>query len=263
MTTTPSAGVSPIETRVGVILADDNHFLGRSAFSAWVNDAQAPSDLTIAALGVDVDDHAREAVRLIAVCLSSPDARVWPLKLTRVLASHGDAAAAFFGAQLVSTGRTMGPGTVTGAATLLAGLGAVVDADDDAFRAAVDDARAAARGRLPGFGVPFRPQDERLVGMRALIAARPAHRARRYWRTFERAVDVVPVAANVALGTAALLLDIGVPAPLCGLGLSLLMTHVFLGHAVEAVHTDAVLRALPATCVTYVGPPRRAVPSML
>ncbi len=247
----------PITTRVGVILDDDNRFFGRSVFHEWEGETRAPSDLVFAALGVDVDDHVRETLRLVAVCLTSPDARVWPLKLTRVLGSNGDAAAAFFGAQLVSTGRTMGPGTVSGAAALLSRTAGI--ADDDAFAAALADVRAQSGGRLAGFGVPFREQDERLTGLRRLIEARPRHRAGRHWRALERAVAVVKVAPNVALGVAALLLDCGVRPSLCGLGLSLLMAHVFLGHAVEAGDTDGALRALPASAVDYRGPPRRAL----
>ena len=260
MSATPPSELAPIRTRVGLILADDNRFFGDSTFHGWAHRAQAPSDLVLCALGVELDPRTRELARIVAVATTSPDARVWPLKLTRILASHGDAAAAHFGAQLVSTGRTMGPGTVTHAAHLLSSLRAEgASSERDALVGAIEAARARYGGRLPGFGVPFRAQDERFLGMRGLLDGR-AELHGPHWRTMLRVLELVPVAPNAALAVAALLLDIGLAPTLCGLGLSLLMTHVFLGHAVEAAETDAVLRALPPTVVDYQGPPRRALP---
>jgi len=250
--------IAPIETRVGTILDDDNRFFGRSAFGTWMQEAKSPTDLVAVALGIDVDDRARELLRVLAVSLTSPDARVWPLKLTRLLACHGDPAAAFFSAQLVSSGKTMGPGTVTGAAALLERW----TAGDDAARAAlIAGARAESKVRLPGFGVPFRLDDERLVGLSAVIDAGPA-RAGRHWRGMRAlCLEVATFSEarpNVALGAAAVLLDLGVTPALCGLGLSMLMAHVFVAHAIEAATTDTALQSLPSTAVRYVGPaPRR------
>ena len=258
--------MKPIETRVGVILEHDNRFFGRSAFDDWMNEVQAPSDLVATALGVTVDDTTRELWRVVAVSLTSPDARVWPLKLTRILASHGDAAAAFFAAQLVNTGKTMGPGTVAGAAALLSTWTALDAAGRSAQLTAWKTAAASdGKLRLPGFGVPFRAEDERLVGMRRVVDPTPAAR-RPHWRAMGELIagvaTVSSVKPNVAIGVAAVLLDCGVRPALCGLGLSMLMAHVFLGHAVEAIDTDAALQTLPTSFVRYVGPaPRSSVPS--
>lgn len=250
--------IPPIETRVGLILDDDNRFLGRSTYAEWMRDAKAPTDLWATALGITVDNSARSVLRVLAVCLTSPDARVWPLKLTRLLSCHGDPAVGFFAAQLVSSGRTMGPGTVTGAAALLAQWAALTD---DGRAALLADARSQPKLRLAGFGVPFRPTDERLVALRAQIATTPAA-AGRHWVAMGQLVDEVghfsSASPNVALGVAALLLDLGVAPDLCGLGLSMLMSHVFLAHAVEASSTDAVLQTLPPSTVRYVGPAPRS-----
>jgi len=246
----------PIQTRVGLILEHDNRFCGRSAYSEWSREARSPTDLWATAFGIDVDDYARDTLRLLAVCLTSPDARVWPLKLTRLLSSHGDPTVGFFAAQLVTSGRTMGPGTLAGAAALLATW---VELDDDGRAALLMPARTQ-RQRLAGFGVPFRAADERMVALKAAIDDTPARNGR-HWQAMTAIVQAVATFAdvqpNISIGSAAVLLDLGVPPERCGLGLTLLMSHVFLGHAVEAASTDAALQTLPAAAVRYVGPPPR------
>jgi hypothetical protein len=250
--------MQPIETRVGLILDNDNRFLGRSTYTEWLRDAKAPTDLWAAALGISVDNSARSVLRVLAVCLTSPDARVWPLKLTRLLSSHGDAAVGFFAAQLVSSGRTMGPGTVTGAAALLKQWALL---DDDGRAALLATARAQPKLRWAGFGVPFRATDERLVALRSAIASTPAA-AGRHWMAMAQLVDEVAgfssASPNVILGTAALLLDLGVVPDQCGVGVSMLVSHMFLAHAVEASSTDAALQTLPSSSVSYAGPGPRS-----
>ena len=250
--------MNPIETRVGTILLDDNRFFGRSAFHEWMRDARSPTDLVAAALGIDVDNNAREVLRVLSVAVTSPDARVWPLKLTRLLACYGDAAMAFFTAQLVSSGRIMGPGTVAGAAAMLARW---TTDDDDTRTAFIAAAKTQSKVRLPGFGVPFRQHDERLVGLTAVIDKSPAQHGR-HWRAMgilrRDVATFSDVSPNVSLGVAALLLDLGVAPDMCGLALSMLMSHVFLAHAIEASTTDAALQTLPTTTVHYAGPPARS-----
>jgi hypothetical protein len=250
--------MQPIETRVGLILDNDHRFLGRSAYTEWMRDAKAPTDLWATALGITVDNSARSVLRMLAVCLTSPDARVWPLKLTRLLSSHGDPAVGFFAAQLVSSGRTMGPGTVAGAAALVAQWTSL---DADGRAALLARARAQPKLRWAGFGVAFRASDERLVALRAAIADTPVA-AGRHWVAMGQLVDEVAgfssVLPNMSLGTAAVLLDLGVTPDLCGLGVSMLMSHVFLAHAVEARSTDAALQTLPSSSVSYAGPAPRS-----
>ena len=103
--------MQPIDTRVGLIVDGDNRYLGRSVFAEWVHLLKDPGDGLLVALGLpEPTAQAREVLGLLVLGLTSPDARVWPLKLTRLLASHGDPLAGYFGAQLVSAGKLMGPG---------------------------------------------------------------------------------------------------------------------------------------------------------
>lgn len=253
--------MEPIETRIGHILDGDNRFLGRSVFDGWALDLVSPTDALMAVLGVrELGPRQREVARVIAICLMSPDARVWPLKLTRLLASHGEPLVGYFGGQLVSAGKLMGPGTGTGAAQGLAWVGAQVgeDPSDETVAQAVAAYRARA-GRFSGFGVPFRDQDERRTAALRLAGDGPIA-AGRYWRLHLQVVTAMhPLPPNCALTFAAMLLDIGVAAEHVGVAMAALMAHVFLGHALESARQDgARLHTLPAALVAYRGAPPRA-----
>lgn len=249
--------MSPIDTRVGLIQRDDNRFCGQSAFQHWVNVWSGPFDANLAALGIELTPLNREAMRLITVASTSPDARVWPLKLSRLLSSWGDATAGYFGSQLVTAGKVMGPGAVLGAAQCLSFLSAHLGEDFTVAEVAarLAEFRAANPGPVGGFGVPFRPADERRVALLGFVGSGPLRR--RHWRIHELLDAARPnpqTAPNVGLAFAALLLDAGAPAERCGLVTTLLMSHVFLAHAVEAADTDgAPLNAWPVDAVKYEG----------
>jgi len=247
----------PIDTRVGQILDGDNRFLGRSVFSEWERELQSPSDTLLLALGVrKVTDLDREAARLISLCLLSPDARVWPLKLTRLLSSRGDAVAGYFGGQLVTAGRVMGPGAALHAARCLRWVAESTgpDPSTEEVCAAVEAWKREQRTPIiGGFGVPFRPADERRVALLRFVGEGPLAQ-RRSWRLHLRVVEALaPKQPNVVLSIAALLLDVGVSAERCGMALGVLMPHVFLAHALEAAQTDGELSSMPRELVEYHG----------
>jgi hypothetical protein len=247
----------PILTRVGIILDGDNRFFGRSTFQSWTHDLLTANDAVLVSLGVrEVTADVREAARLVSISGLSPDARVWPLKLTRMLASYGDPLAGYFGAQLVSAGNTMGPGAVTLAARGLVWVRehAGDEATDAEVQAAVAGWRAHSDGRFCGFGVPFREVDERRTGLLHLVGDGPLSRLP-FWRLHERVVKAMaPVRPNVGISFAALLLDMGIAADQGGIALSMLMSPVFLAHAIEGAAQDgARLNALSPSCITYRG----------
>lgn len=248
-----------IQTRAGLIGHDDNRFLGRSVFERFVLEVKSPSDAVAAALGVPLGPENREALRLAAIATTSPDARVWPLKLCRLLSSYGDPVAGFYGAQLVSGGPIMGPGAAANAA---AGLEFIARRREEGVEMAValDAWKRQNRGRVGGFGVPFRAEDERLVALRRILPETGLE-GRPYWKlSLALMAEMAPEVPNVALAIAALLLDCGVPARRCGMALSVLMTHVFLAHALEASDTDgAALYQLPPEDLEYAGVPPRTV----
>lgn len=243
----------PIQ-RVGHIGYDDNQFCGAAVFGELAHTVVAPTDLVARAFGMPaLSDDDREVVRLMTLCLTSPDARVWPLKLTRVLASYGNPVAGFFGAQLGNAGDRMGPGTATHATQSLVWIRDRVgdEPTPEAVAAAIAE-HTATRGRIAGFGVPFRPQDERLLGMYRLIAGHSATR-RPYYRLHLLVADAMRATEglepNIVLAIAALLLDLGLPAHRGGMFLGAMMTHTFIGHALEAADDGALLRELPSGAI--------------
>jgi hypothetical protein len=247
----------PILTRVGTILDGDNRFLGRSTFHGWAEDLTAASDAVLVALGVrEVTEEAREVARFVMIAGLSPDARVWPLKLTRLLASYGDPLAGYFGGQLVSAANNMGPGAVTMGARGLVWVREQVgdDATDAQIESAVAMWCARSGGRFAGFGVPFREVDERRAGLLHLVGDGPISR-RPFWRLHERVVKAMaPHRPNIAISWAPMLLDIGIAADHGGIAISMLMCPNFLAHAIESARQDGGrLNALPASCVDYRG----------
>lgn len=250
LVTAPHASARPVQ-RAGHIGTDDNRYCGAAVFGALAASATSQLDLTARAFGLrDLTDADREVLRVISLGLTSPDARVWPLKLTRVLAAYGNPYAGYFGAQLGTGSQQLGPGVTAGAAASLAWIRARVgDEPSDAAVAAAVAAHAAERGRIGGFGVPFRAEDERLIGMYKLLSHHPARR-RPSWRLMEQVVHALReahgVAPNIVIAIAALVLDLGLAPHRAGLFVASLMSHTFAAHAVEAAEQDGPwLQALP------------------
>ena len=259
--------MSPRPTqRAGHIGDTDNRFCGHSVFGELAATTRNPTDLLLLAFGVRVADDDVELLRYLALALCSPDARVWPLKMTRTLASYGNPVAGFFGAQLGNSSDKMGPGTAANAAASLQWIAAQVgpDADDAAVEAAVLR-HLAERGRIAGFGVPFRPEDERLIAMRAMIGDHAAVR-RPMWRLFAQVEAVMrareQLPPNIVMALAAVLLDLGLAAHRAGMFLGLMMAPTFVAHALEASEQDAaLLQELPRETLEYKGTAARRSPA--
>lgn len=249
-----TAPLRPLQ-RVGHIGDDDNRFCGAAVFADLAERFVSPLDLLGLGFGMPpFDDDAREILRCLALCLTSPDARVWPLKMTRLLAAHGNAMAGYFGAQLANFSDRMGPGTASHAAASLRWLQdrLPVDATAEQVAAAVAE-HVATRGRIAGFGVPFRREDERLLALHRLLAGHPALQ-RPAWRLHLRVVEAVRASArlepNIVFPMTALTTDLGLSADRTGLFVSLLMNHTFAAHAVEAAEQDAAhLQTLPPSSI--------------
>lgn len=258
----------PIQ-RAGHIGDADNRFCGAPVFAELAPRGADAIDLIARAAGLPPLSRVdRDALRLVTLCVTSPDARVWPLKVARTLASYGSAAAGLYGAQLGNGGTIMGPGTAANGARSLAWLRARIgdDPTDDAIAEAIA-AHTATRGRLAGFGVPLREQDERVLGLRRLAAAHPMA-ARPHYRLVERVIDVMRaregVEPNIVAYAVAIFLDLGLAPHRAGILLSLLMTQNFAAHAIEAADTDGdALRELPAAALEDRTAPARRTPAAL
>jgi hypothetical protein len=249
--------------RAGHIGDVDNRYCGAAVFAELARSLVDPSELVARACGVTrLSDDDRGVVRAIALALTSPDARVWPLKLARTLASYGNAHAGVHGAQLLNAGVTMGPGAHASCAASLVWLHERTG--DDPTDAVLDAAlaeHAQDHRRFIGFGVPMRAYDERIVGLHACLRGHVATR-RRYWCYALRIADAVRardrVEPNIVLPLSALMLDLGFSPRRCGVFAGAMISHCFMAHAVEAAEQDGPwLQTVPATSIDDRSPPLR------
>jgi len=209
------------------------------------------------------------ALNVLAAVSTVADPRIWPLKLARVVASYGGYLPGLAAAQLPLEGDRIGPPIVVHAAALLRDLRLAVGdrlEDQQACAAAARDLLASRR-RLVGFGIPLRPTDERYAALCETL--RGTYRVQLpHWRVQEVLTRVVVaergLQPNLAIGAAALLLDVGLDPMQTSAMFNALMMHVFMANAFEGAR-DArpVLQKLPASSIRYVGAPPRRSPRSL
>ena len=254
-----------LPTRVARSGFDEHWWFGRAVFGELLGHESLLGLVMLAACGRRPTEEERSLLDEIAVVLTVADARIWPLKIARVLASYGGVMAGFGGAQLCVESDALGPWLSELAAEMLVEVrrAAGDDGDDARFDAAAC-AAVEARPMPYGYGVPLRASDERFAALERRLEAR-GRTALPYWRTQARLSTWLraerDVAPNVGVGVAAALLDMGLD-PVAGRVLSIFaMEHLFLAHAVEgAAQRAEVLRALPAERVEYTGPAARLSP---
>jgi hypothetical protein len=258
---------SEVVTRVARARWDDHRFMGHGALSELLG-SETFLGLTViaAADGRRPSPQERELLDALAVSMAAADPRIWPLKITRLVAAYGGTIAGFVAGQLCTECDAIGPWVTGPAAELLQSVrdaGGREDASDDEFRSAVTRWLETHR-RLSGYGVAFRAHDERFVALGAHVA-RVGRAALPFWRLQERLSAVLwqerGLRPNIALGAAALLLDMGFTAGQAQAITNLANVNTFYANALEGARDgSAVLRALPVKSVRYVGKAPRQVP---
>ena len=252
-----------VATAVAASSVDEHLFFGRRVFATLAGEHSYASLLSLAIRGEPLSAADSALLADLTTICTVADARIWPMKACRLVASHGGLLGGL-AAGLVALGSPLiGPWRAYPAAgAILVDLGLAVDKGAD-LREVVEKA-AMAHSRLPGFGTPFRSADERLPPL-ARAVARHGAGERRYWRIFEALADAVRrlrgVEPNVASGAAAVVLDLGFDVDELGAVGLCNAFHMFLAHAREgAAQRAPVLRQLPRDSVVYRGPRRRASP---
>jgi hypothetical protein len=204
----------------------------------------------------------------IAAVMTLADPRIYPLKVTRLASSYGNAISGVAAGTLCMNSRFVGPAEVPPAAGRVfqeidRAVGNALDQDDrarDILRREI-----GRRKFLPGFGVIRREKDERLPALRDCLARRGRRHERRYWRLYELLVDVVrterDLEPNISSGIAAAALDLGILPDQLGIICALIGIYLTLPNAFEGARQQpAVLQALPVDCIDYQGPPERTSP---
>jgi len=261
-----SPSLPAIRTRVGHADWGDNAFCGFSVATELAGEETIAGLIAMAAAGRRLSPDERAVLDDVAVAMTVADARIWPLKMTRLLSSYGSCLPAFAAAILCIEDASIGHWTSGEAAALLSQLrDEATELTVEAMRGPIEK-RLKAGVRLIGFGVPFRPFDERVRTLKACLA-RSGREQLPHWRALEAAAgaarELRGLDANIGLAVAATCLDLGfTPPQIAVLSIALGMTD-YLANAVEGAEQRlAILRRLPDDRVEYVGKAERASPRM-
>jgi hypothetical protein len=255
----------------------DHRYFGLWAFGELAGNESFTGLTALAITGRRVSTEARAVLDDIAAVMTLADPRIWPLKITRLVASYGGTTPAVAAGMVLLEGAKIGPWSCTEAATMLVEfrerLAGVIDGErpntgGDEQAGAVRreiDAYRAAHGFVWGFGTPYRGEDERVVALRDCLRRRGDRDKLPHWRVMELLAAGMKgarnVAPNIGVGVAAACLDLGLAPKEIGPLATALLQHAFFANAVEgARQAPEQLRHLPDACVSYAGRPPRESP---
>jgi hypothetical protein len=255
-----------IKTRVALHVLGDNLYFGHRTLHELLGHETATGLMAMAVTGRRPNGDVREVLDAIAVVMCSADPRIWPLKLTRLVASFGGTLAGYGAGQLAMEGNRIGPWATGHAALELAQLRAAIGQRIDDEVAVAEEVRIflEQRPRVIGLGVPLREFDERHVALSAWIELKGrGHLV--HWRLHkavgQHARELRHVGINIVFGVAAVLLDLGYSPLQASAITTFLNQNVFAANAFEAAQQcEPLMQRLPDTSVAYVGPAPRVSP---
>ena len=254
-----------LPTRLAYASWKEHRFRGRLLFGEILGQTSFWQLWSFALDGPVLQDGDEKVLDALAICNSAADPRIPPMKLIRLLSSYGGVMAAIGAAFVAQEKAWIGTWTLGSAARDLVDIADVVGVNPStkAIRELLDAWFVKGR-RLRGFGIPARPQDERVAALRRYLEER-RRLDRPFWRLLQNTAEIMQERArlpvNIAAASAASALDIGFTPHQIGILAIAFAQHAFVGNAVEgAAQAPAVLRELPAGCVDYVGPPPRLSP---
>lgn len=237
---------------------DHRHF-GHSLFEELAGNVSSTGLIVLAATGKKIGKDSCHMLDDVAAILTVADPRIYPLKLVRLATSYGDPLAGLSAAVAAMQGAIVGPQISQDAACFLSEVADELGDEplDSPSLHRIIDGHFEKKGRISGFGVPFREEDERATALSRRVSSRGRTEGR-YWKLQEAIARIVlesrNLACNVGLPVAGLSLDLGFrPEHLSALYTGLTI-NVFLANAVEGAHqAPAVLRRLPQSSIEYRG----------
>lgn len=198
-----------------------------------------------------------------SVAVSFADPRIWPLKVTKIIASYGNFGAGVASGLLCVQDAIIGPWSWLPTAKLLCEIESNL-AQGHSLEPVLSSI-FSSRGRVPGFGVKGREVDERGLAIRRGVNLLGRDKMS-YWKLankVERELDQLgyKIKPNVAFHGAAALLDLRLePESVAELAVGL-FSHMFIAHASESVATpSAQLRQLPEKYIAFDGHSPRVSP---
>lgn len=255
-----------IKTRVGLAIDGDNIFRGHAVNTELAGDDGGLTSLfSLAIGGRKLSPEDAMVVEDVGVCSAAAvDPRIWPLKLTRLVASYGGVLPGVASGRMALEGAIVGTEPTGRAAETLVEWGKELgeDPSDTSIEAFLDE--LLTKGRASGFGVAFRKRDERVDGVKKCIALRKRENGR-YWKLTMKLDALMQtkrkVQLNLAMASAAALLDVGFTPQQIRCWMGAYTDVCFFANAVEAAEQrDASLQRLPDETIDYIGRGARLSP---
>jgi hypothetical protein len=256
---------STVHTRVGHASWDDNEYCGHSVRSDLAGHDGMWSLVSLAVGGPRLGTEEIAILDDLTVSLVCPDPRIWPLKMTRLASAYGNAVVGQCVGYLGIARSQVGGHAIGFAARGLVEIERRLDGDWSSTSLTRLLESTMSEGRpLPGFGVPFRPHDERVDILRGCMQRRGRTQGR-YWRLVHLIEDCVASTRNLPVNIggagAAVLLDLGFTAEQVLLVGPVLLLPNYLANAAEgSQQRSQLLLRLPDAVIDYVGPPPRPTP---
>lgn len=258
--------VEPLPTRVGHAHWDDHEHHGFRLYRDLLGHESVASLIALAITGHRFSRDDAALLDDLATTVTVAEPRIWPLKAIRVVSAFGRVLPGVLAANFAFESRFIGPLVTTEAAQAIVAIGKRVSGLDPSSDAFADQVVSymEAEGRVMGFGVPFRPRDERVAALRGVVERHQRER-RPYWSLAEAIWRVArerkKVEANISSATAALLLDLGIEPEHAGPLSVALSQNILFANAVEgARQAPAILRRLPESAIDYRGRGPRSLP---
>jgi len=246
-----------ISTRVGRAGWMDHRFRGHALYEDLLGRESLLSLLFLGMSGRRLPRSEALLLDEIACVFAITDPHIWPIKLVRVASSHGHSLPGLAAGLLAMDHAQLGSWTTQSAGSMLAEL-----RGRNSLRGAVEQMLAEGR-RLPGFGVPGRPRDERVEALTRCIRAHGREHA--WWLHFRALAEVVAslkgLRPNIGSALAAALLDLGLEVEQLGTMPTILLLGSFVPNALEsAEQRSPILQSLPQEHVRYAGATARPSP---
>ncbi len=250
-----------ITSRVAWGGVGEHFFQGHRVLGELLGNASLTDMFFLACNDALPDAESRRVLDDLAITITAADARIWPLKVGRIVASYGSAGIGL-AASVLAYDRlsSLGPYTVALAASFLMRFERALAAGDRSAQDAI-----LSEKLLPGWGIALRAQDERYLALAARMQGQ-GRCTRRFWAAHEVAVERVREARglepNMSGGFAPALLDLGIERPdRIALLVDLLCVHLAAAHVLEcADQRPRAYRDLDLDHVEHRGVARRPVP---
>jgi hypothetical protein len=242
---------------------DEHRYFGHRVFEDLTGTESMTGLMAVSVIGRRLPADCCGVLDDAAAALTLADPRIWPLKLTRVIAAYQSPIPALCAGMLLENEARIGPWAFLEASRVLLELHAAIgEAAGEVER--VVSAYLTEHSFVWGFGTPFRGRDERLVAFRRCMQSR-GRDGLPYWKTMEEVAAAVTKAKkaepNMGIAVAAALLDMGLEPREILMLVVALMQHMFFAHALDGARSDATaLRELPVDYVKYEGRSPRESP---